>query len=301
MSTLYATLNKHDQTSTFAALVSRFPDLVTTLDDPSQTCTVWAPSNAALTSNSAEQSDDAVRELVLRHISPAAVSTTTLSHCVNIPVLSDTSKLNGHQLIRVRPRYTATYGPTHSINFESYIAQTDISANNGVMHIIDRCIEAVPDMSSLLDELPSQSFSLLVSAIRDTNFSLGEHRGGTFFAPTDAAFRKHGPIEKSEHLEALLRAHFCPDQTLYSNYFYAKDATPRPIEPGLKFNNPSGEKNFTLQTATPDQSLPLTIWRYGGHINMKFETGARVISADHLATNGVVHVVDDFVLDPKTL
>jgi uncharacterized surface protein with fasciclin (FAS1) repeats len=96
----------------------------------------------------------------------------------------------------------------------------------------------------------------------------------TVFAPTDAAFRKlpKGTVENllrpenREQLRAILLYHVVPSQVR------ASDVPTRPIA-----------------VATLNPSAKLRVQRGNGRVNVN---GVRVVKADIIADNGIIHVID---------
>lgn len=134
------------------------------------------------------------------------------------------------------------------------------------------------------------------------------HQGGTLFAPSNFAFRKLGPRINaflfSEHgekyLKALLKYHIVANQTLYSDAFYkAKDVD---SETDVDAEGiPKGYFHVDLPTLLEDKSLSIDVARYGGFITIKINGFATVAVADGIAKDGVVHLLSNVLIPPKTL
>lgn len=313
---LLTLLGKHPETQRFSALISLLPDVQESLGHPDVKWTIWAPNDEAMRKVEEEMHQmpiDEVKRIISCLISPYCFPSRTLYNFPNVPLLHEPINLNGRQLLRVRPTFLHDIGPTFVLNFGSHVTHSDIFASNGVIHIIDSLpCEPVP-VTELLESLPPASFDLLQQAIRWTGFQyeIAEHvtQGCTFFAPTNAAFAERD-ITTFEHLLAmqnagdlldLLRGHCCPDQTLYSNMLYKGPRRMKgqfdslSVMP-MKFPVPTGQRTFRLRTMLKGANLSVSINRYAGAIHMAVNGKAAVISSDHLATNGVVHIVDRLVV-----
>ena len=189
----------------------------------------------------------------------------------------------------------------------------NIAATNGTIHIIDGVPREPSTVATLLDDLPPISFSILQRVIRTSGFNveLAENvgRGCTFFAPTNAAFleigiRRPGDLERKhgdESLRNLLRSHFCPEQTFYSNIFYRTSSTEEEqvnaigAPHGSQVPFRKGERTFSPRTAVHGKDMTIKVYHYGVLISMCVNEKALVVSSDHIASNGVVHVAENLV------
>lgn len=132
-----------------------------------------------------------------------------------------------------------------------------------------------------------------------------DHNGGTFFAPSNFAFKKLGPRINAflfssyglKYLEALLEYHVVPNNTLYSDAFYKTSSDKSVDEAGI----PKGHFHVDLPTLLKDRSLSIDIARYGRLIEIKINSFSRVSIADGIAYDGVLHVVGDVIIPPKKL
>lgn len=334
--TVYDSLTRHPQSALFLTVLNEYPDLISELQNHNKTHTVWAPTNAAVELFIAKSTDKSKENIehILRHlISANELPTRVLFHVPNVQTLFCPPHLNGQQLIRTRPCFHKDVGPTYSVNFEATIIEADIILSNGVMHIIDSVPTLPTTMSRTIADLPEKSFSLLHRAMACSDFKFhaedSSFRGGTFFAPTNAAFQAHGAeilsslfqVQQRHQLRELLERHFSPGETLYSNLLYretsiapaSRDATPSSVgsdskaakrpEPEGKASHEgkadppvrNGTRTFTLASALQGQTIVVKIERLGGLIKMLINENGNVVSADHLASDGVVHIVDALV------
>jgi uncharacterized surface protein with fasciclin (FAS1) repeats len=122
------------------------------------------------------------------------------------------------------------------------------------------------------------SFARLTDAIRASGLvkALGARGPFTFFAPTDAAFAKLAAesqaalLRNATRLGAIINYHIIP------GYFDAKDLHAGEVE--------------TLQGTS------LTMVGSGTQTSIN---GARIAQADLVATNGVIHAIDEILLPKK--
>jgi uncharacterized surface protein with fasciclin (FAS1) repeats len=129
------------------------------------------------------------------------------------------------------------------------------------------------------------------------------HTGGTFFAPSNFAFKKLGPKINAflfskfgtPYLKALLKYHIVVNQTLYSDAFY--DATSDDIET----QRSGGYFHFDLPTALKDRSLAVDVARYGPFISIQINGFTRVTVHDGVAKDGVIQVIGNVLIPPKKL
>ena len=122
------------------------------------------------------------------------------------------------------------------------------------------------------------SFNTLVAAVKAADLveTLKGEGPFTVFAPTDEAFAKLPPgtledllkPENKEKLQAILTYHVVPGKVM------AKDV-------------------MMLSTATTANGQDLSIGKSGGNVMID---NARVVKADIICSNGVIHVIDTVVL-----
>ncbi|KAF2483910.1 FAS1 domain-containing protein [Neohortaea acidophila] len=308
---VYTLLESDPRLRKFMTRLQQCPDLVAKLQDISTDCTVFAPGD--------DETDpwtglDGSRD-ISSLISDLYLPTSALSSFPNVPVRHHSPGLNGLQLLRTRPIWHPGYGPSYSVDFTSRITAADLFARNGVVHILDKAPMPLLDIATTLSALPSASFGILRRAISICDFKLtGDdavdlRRGGTFFAPTDAAFQSLGEEELRELLQkpsiirTILLSHWSPNWTLYSNRFYrgADASTTIDAPPGREYPRPRGKRTFELPSAASNGAMiAVEVERIEGLIQMKVNERANILSADHMCTDGVVHVVDQLVTPVET-
>lgn len=157
----------------------------------------------------------------------------------------------------------------------SSVTTADVNVTNGVVHIIDRVLTLPEDAGSTLLAAGLTSLrgalvnASLVEAVNTTP-------NLTIFAPNNEAFQNIGsalPNLTAEQLTDILTYHVVP-------------STGGPI------GYSSNLENGTTLTSLQGESITITIGEGG-----VFANGARVVIADVLIANGVVHVIDE-VLNP---
>lgn len=124
------------------------------------------------------------------------------------------------------------------------------------------------------------SFTTLVTALKAADL-VGALQGKgpfTVFAPTDAAFAKlpagtlDALLKDPVKLGAILKFHVVPGRVMAADVITANGARPATL-----------------------QGSPLDIAVRGGTV---YVNGAQVTTADVVASNGVIHVIDSVVLPP---
>lgn len=159
------------------------------------------------------------------------------------------------------------------------IIKTDIHTSNGIIHVIDAVI--LPRKDLVGTAVAAGQFKTLVAAVQAAGLAetLTEKGPFTVFAPTEAAFAKlpagtvPSLLKDKSALSAILTYHVIPGRVL------AEDL-------------PAGKR---LQVKTVN-GASLTIEKTrGGDVLVD---GAKVVSPNVIAGNGVIHVIDRVVL-PK--
>jgi transforming growth factor-beta-induced protein len=152
------------------------------------------------------------------------------------------------------------------------IVTTDVTASNGVIHVIDAVLLPVEDN---VETAVAAGFETLVAAAQAAGLEEALRAPGpvTIFAPTDAAFAAlpAGALEAlladPEALAGVLTYHVVPGRIFSSDLSEGLEATPLS----------GGTLTFTLGG--------------GARVN-----GAAIVAADVLTANGVIHVIDEVLL-----
>jgi len=256
----------------FSTLVTavKAAELVDILKGPGP-FTVFAPNDAAF----AKVPGDALKGLLADQGALASVLTY---HVVSGRVLAaDVVKLpwaktvNGQSL-----RVTTTAGGVF-VDGAKVIA-TDIQATNGVIHVLDAVV--MPRKDLVDTAVGAGSFGTLVTAVKAAGLveTLKGEGPFTVFAPTDAAFAAlpagavDGLLKDVPQLKAVLTYHVVAGRVLSTDL-------PVGSHPVVTVE---GRKLTIVKAA--DGSVTVN--------------GAKVVMADVIAGNGVIHVIDGVAL-PK--
>ncbi|TDB63509.1 fasciclin domain-containing protein [Arundinibacter roseus] len=247
------------------------------------TLTVFAPNDAAF--NASGFADAAaitalpaatVRGILEYHVLGSTVRSADIQTADNqsVPTLATT------------PVYVTKNAAGVSVNGATVTA-ADISADNGVIHVINRVL--LPPSQNLLEVVQGNSnFTLLLAAA--TRAAQGnpvvlqaltsDASAFTVFAPTNQAFIAAGFPD-----EAALNA--VPAETLANIILYH-------VVPGRVFSTNLAAGNVTTAATLPvaiNVSNGVTVTGTGNGTQ-----GATVTTANVLASNGVVHIIDRVLL-----
>lgn len=249
----------------FSTLVSALvkADLVSTLNGTG-TFTVFAPTNDAFNalftelgvSGLDDLSAEALKPILLYHV----LGTTKTSGSLTDGYVSSLSPAQG--------RYVSMYIQTGSdvnINDRASVTIPDLSASNGVIHVIDKVLlpPTVVDIA-----IANSNFTTLVDAVVAEGLAgtlSSTSANYTVFAPTNAAFAALGGNLPAD-LSPILLYHVL-GQTVYS------DEISSSIVNTLNADNPE---------------LVIEVSDMGVMLNGV----AKVVSTDIVGVNGVVHVID---------
>jgi uncharacterized surface protein with fasciclin (FAS1) repeats len=158
------------------------------------------------------------------------------------------------------------------------VIATDVMGKNGVIHVIDTVVLPKPNLVETAAN--AKSFSTLLAAATAAGLAETLANGGPFtvFAPTDEAFAKlpKGTVESllkpenKDKLVSILKHHVVAGTVMAAQAVELTEA------------KTIGETKLTL--SFDKKAKVLTVG------------GAKVVSADVVAGNGVIHVVDTVIL-----
>ena len=171
---------------------------------------------------------------------------------------------------------------TDGRNRTSKVVTADVSASNGVVHIVDKVIlPADKNIVQTAQALPQ--FSILVEAVVAANLATTLSGTGPFtvFAPTDAAFANL--LAELGVTKAALLA----DTALLTKVLTYHVVPGRVLKAEVPLNTPI--KTVQGETLTVGSTLAITDQR--GRIS-------NITGTDVLTSNGVIHVIDKVIL-PK--
>ncbi len=274
-------------------------ELAGALTDAEATLTVFAPTNDAFTayigaSDFADAAEllasDMLGDILLYHVLGSTVPSSAIAAgASSAPTLyEDDDDDDTGELV-----YISNNGDDGIfLNGGAQVVIPDLEEGNGIVHVIDGVL--VPPMSSIAEIVVASTtaetpeFTLLLAALQnadDTDGDLVELLSGdatyTVFAPTDAAFVAAGfadvaAIEAADAatLRAILLYHVVQGVVLSTDL--ASGAV-----------TSAGGGAFTVNVADPAVTIT--------DLNAD-SADATVTSVNILATNGVVHVIDQVLL-----
>ena len=255
-------------------------DLVSTLSGPGP-FTVFAPTNAAFASLLTELGLSKAQLLADKPLLTAVLTYHVLPVRVfkaRVPLGSPITTVQGN-IFKVEEAGTALV-ITDGRNRTSNIVTTDIKANNGIIHAVDKVL-LPPDKNIVQTAQALPDFSILVEAVVAANLAGTLSGPGPFtvFAPTNAAFAallaelgvtKAQLLANTALLTKVLTYHVVPSRV-------------------LKAQVPVGTPITTVEGETFSVSAALAITDKRGRIS-------NITATDVLTSNGVIHVVDKVIL-----
>jgi uncharacterized surface protein with fasciclin (FAS1) repeats len=265
------------QFSILAAALTK-ADLITALQATGP-FTVFAPNNAAFAKAGITSLDALSKE---------ALTPILTSHVLSGQVLAANVKsgpaptLNTNNNIFLSVNNTGVY-----INGNIKVVATDVTASNGVIHVIDNVI--VPPSKNLVEiAVENPNFSELVSLVLAadpavaTALGSASANGLTVFAPVNAAFTElYKTIPKATLLNPTNRA-LLTNVLLYH------------VVPGRVFSTDLPNISGAVPTvATTTVSFDLSS---GAKVVGKNSGSSNITAANILGTNGVIHVIDKVLL-----
>ncbi len=245
-------------------------DLVTTLKGTGP-FTVFAPTDAAF----AKLDKAALDALAM---DPAKLKAVLTYHVVPGKVLAADVKSGPVQTVAGTP-FTVSMNGTSVMIDSANVTKTDVLASNGVIHVIDSVLipaslkqKDIVDTAVAAGGFTTLAKLLTAAGLVDTLKGAGPF---TVFAPTDEAFAK---IDKAT-LDAL--ANDKAKLTAVLTYHVVAGRVPAADVKAGQVPTVAGQ--------------PITITTAGGTVMVD---NAKVIKADVLASNGIIHVIDSVLL-PK--
>jgi uncharacterized surface protein with fasciclin (FAS1) repeats len=242
--------------------------------------TVFAPTNNAFAAlltelgitKAALLADKPLLTAVLTyHVVPAKVP------AASVPVGKAITSVQGGVF---KIESTAGLKITDGRNRVTNITATDVAANNGVIHVIDRVLlPANKDIVATAQSLPD--FSILVEAVVAAGLVSTLQGTGPFtvFAPTNAAFAA-----------LLTELGVTKDALLANKALLAKVLTYHVVAGRvLKADVPVGAAIPTVQGETFVVNSSLKITDRRGRL-------AGIVATDVFTSNGVIHVIDKVIL-----
>lgn len=161
------------------------------------------------------------------------------------------------------------------------LTSVDNDATNGVIHMVDKVI--VPAKNTISDILSNDlQFKTFMSALEANDLSEMLDKEGQFtvFAPTDEAFEKLS----EETREKILGNGGCSKDIIQS-HILNNVVCSGVVENRVKINNVIGGN--MIMNRDDD-----------GNINVE---GIKLVMKDKMATNGVIHVIDDIIIQESVI
>jgi uncharacterized surface protein with fasciclin (FAS1) repeats len=263
-------------------------------NDPSGDYTVFAPTNSAFARLGLNSEGD------LAVLNDAFLTSTLLYHVSNGNLAGGSISAGGTTPSALGPsRRFITRGSERFINGSKIVA-TDVQAENGTVHVIDKVLLAtgadiVQSAIALRDAkvfvTPELSFLVEAVVYADLAGALTASSGSpsfTVYAPTDAAFRQLG-VDLGVALNVPADIRKLPKETV------AAVLLNHVVADGGKFTS---ELNGGV--ITPLGGTALTLGAYtNGTLTVKGNsnaTAANMVIPDVQTVNGIVHVIDRVLL-----
>ncbi|VDI39396.1 transforming growth factor-beta-induced protein [Mytilus galloprovincialis] len=236
------------------------------------TYTIFAPTDSAFDAVGTEaellKDTTALANILKYHVVTGAIPSSAVKNELQLETLAGTK-------IRFN-----TYSHNHAVTVEgSKISKFDLSASNGVVHVIEKVM--MPPTGDIVDLVVGNSdLSTLLAQVQSAGLATALKGDGlTVFAPTNAAFAKLGSsilaklTSNKALLKEILEYHVVP-HTEYSAGLYNREHL-------ATIDKHHDQIRLSTRVTGPR----------GVSVN-----NAKVIQADISATNGVVHVIDHVLI-----
>lgn len=265
------------QFSTLTAALTK-AELVTALKGTGP-FTVFAPNNTSFGKAGITSLDGLTKE---------ALTPILTSHVLSGKVLAaDVKSGTGSTLNTANNIYFSVNSSGVFINGNIKVVSTNISASNGVIHVIDNVI--IPPSKSLVQIASTTAdFTELTSLVLAADASVAKAltdasaTGLTVFAPTNAAFNELYKTTPKATLLAPANKKLLTDVLLYH------------VVGGRVFS--TDLPNVTGEVATVNTAKIKFDLTNGAKVVGKTSGNSTITVANILATNGVIHVIDKVLL-----
>ncbi|KAG0131308.1 FAS1 domain-containing protein [Tuber indicum] len=275
-------LSNTPEISNFTSLVSKYPDFTARLSGASN-ITILAPNDKAISSTMKMISTETgnhtehIESLLAYHVLKGTYRAVDFGDKPEFLPTLLTSKMWANitagesQVVKgvLMGDHAALYS---GLSKASMVSKADINFTSGVVHIIDNVLTLPMNVSTtaISSNLTAIAGALTKADLADTIDTLS---GVTIFAPSNAAFQAIGNLAgglSREQLASILKYHVVPVRAFTVDL----------------------QNSQKLRTA---QSGEITIRINNGDV---YANGAKVIVADVITNNGVIHVIDG-VLNPN--
>ncbi|RKF75391.1 Fasciclin-like arabinogalactan protein [Golovinomyces cichoracearum] len=264
----------NSDTSSLFQILSDQPEIKSTLKN-AQNITILAPSNAAVQTfldsdmgADAVAHPDFVANLLKYHVLVGTYRASDFGETPAFPrtLLTNSSytSLKDGQVVKAQLSNSDVV-VTSGLLSKSRVVTSDITASNGVVHIIDRFL-TIP--SSISETAVEAKLDSLVAALQKTDLvnTVDHLPNATVFAPNDAAFEASS------------------DSTSKLNSDELKNVLTYHVAKKIKYSIELDHSHLHNLNGSH-----IHVHRDGKNITVD---SAKVITADVLVSNGVVHVID---------
>ncbi|KAJ5407172.1 hypothetical protein N7465_008456 [Penicillium sp. CMV-2018d] len=323
--TTWELIKTNEHTSRLAELLADDKDLIEILNSTTANHTFFALTNRALEGLPRRNGPNPkfMSSLLRYHILPGRLSIEHIAGHGTLPTKLTEPALESKlpQRIVVREHHNEVM-----LNRRSRVVGADMETKNGIIHIITSPLHPPPETRTMLHQAPAD-FSTFTLALARTKlaskFDPAQRRGGTTFAPTNAAFRRLGEhvnrflfsTQGEKCLRALMQYHIVPNRTLYSDVLYSRNGKAHGLFSGHGSGNGHGGRgeskgdggleeeyaNVRLGTLLKKRDLEVDVKKGHGEVDMRVNGFGRVGQLDLLARDGVVHVLDRVLVPPRKI
>jgi uncharacterized surface protein with fasciclin (FAS1) repeats len=300
--TIYELISKSKYTTKLAKLIDEFPEFVKALNGTTHNYTVFAPTNRAfekIPKHVPKPSKEFLKTLLEYHASKEFFPAGRVLASTTIPTALKDEAIGGF------PQRLSTQVSLRglTINFYSRVVAVDIFGTNGVIHGIDSILLPPPKIVDILSALPGEFSTLELALVKTGLFAAfndtSSHVGGTLFAPSNGAFRRLGPKINAflfskygeKYLKALVLYHAAANFTLYSDAYYPPEG---------QTSIPRSRFHVDLETGLKGKSLSVDVARFGRLVDIRVNGFNHVSIKDGIAKDGVIQVMPNVLIPPKT-
>lgn len=259
---------------------------------------MFVPTVLGMNFKKANMSNNAMSGMMARAMDETAMASGTMG------TMSAKKKLAGPQMVGVKMvdnMATVISGAMQMSN----VTKADVQFDGGVLHIIDKVLTVPkPPSNTALDAGMTSLYGALKTAnLIETVDSMPA--GSTIFAPSNMAFEAVGSAVESVSpmdLMTVLKYHVVMGgmdmepafSTRLMSMLGMSGTTMTESMPGMNMRKRAMEMNLAQQ----QQMMGSLMTAQGGNVTVRMETNdlfvnsAKVVMADVITSNGVVHVID---------
>ncbi|XP_050309672.1 transforming growth factor-beta-induced protein ig-h3 [Anthonomus grandis grandis] len=211
------------------------------------------------------------KELVLSHTTNGFVD---LSEVENEEIFKSMDQVNSPIRINIYPTYSGDKMTTANC---ARLVKSNILTDNGIVHVVDRTVApATESIENIIDSNPSLSSFKRVLENTDIKKHIKPDGHYTVFAATDEAFNKLNEQQRQK----LLNGGGCASSIL-KHHFVAHTVCSSAIIGNATTHNVEGI-NLNMERTLDDDLI--------------FENKAKIVEADIIGTNGVIHLIDTLII-----